>query len=158
MEVVKARNENVDSINQIIRESKSYWKYSEAYLNAAMPLILVNEAYLKDNRSFEIYEKNQIVGFFSITDNREEKYLDNLWIDPNFIGKGFGRIAIHYVEKIMREEGWESIYVLPDPPAERFYFKMGFLDTGKRVESRVEEGPTFSLLKRGLNSTFWATI
>lgn len=37
--------------------------------------------------------------------------------------------------------------MLPDPPSEGFYLRMGFEDSGKRVPSRVPGGPLFSVYR-----------
>jgi GNAT superfamily N-acetyltransferase len=70
--------------------------------------------------------------------------LDNLWVTPEQIGKGIGRRACERVFQLAREQGRPELWVLPDPPAEGFYVKMGFSDTGERVPSRVPGGPIFS--------------
>ena len=36
---------------------------------------------------------------------------------------------------------------LPDPPAEGFYLRLGFVGTGERVPSRVPGGPLFSVYR-----------
>ena len=38
-----------------------------------------------------------------------------------------------------------ELLVMPEPEAEGFYERLGFRDTGRRVDSRVPGGPTFSV-------------
>jgi predicted N-acetyltransferase YhbS len=69
--------------------------------------------------------------------------LDNLWVTPDLIGNGIGRRVCEHVFRLAREQGWTQLWVLPDPPAEGFYLKTGFFDTGERVSSRMPGGPLF---------------
>jgi hypothetical protein len=149
MKVVSARESNISQINQVIFSSKAHWNYSSEYLNQALKLICIDEAYLRENLSFELLnEIGDTVGFFSIAEKHEERYLDNLWIDPAFHKKGYGTLACLYVDKLAYLKAWPELFVLPDPPAEMFYLKQGFYDTGKRVVSRILGGPMFSVFKK----------
>jgi hypothetical protein len=42
-----------------------------------------------------------------------------------------------------KQKRCSEIRLLPDPPAEGFYQKMGAQFSGKKVQSRVEAGPLF---------------
>jgi N-acetylglutamate synthase-like GNAT family acetyltransferase len=90
---------------------------------------------------------DKLIAFVAIVVSTARVVLDNLWVTPELIGKGIGRRACERVFQLAREQRWAELWVLPDPPAEGFYVKMGFSDTGERLPSRVPGGPTFSIFE-----------
>lgn len=152
MKIVLAQEQHLSDVNQLIVRSKSHWEWPPDYLAAALPLLRITPFYLHANACFELRESQTLIGFLSLTEGADGPMLDNLWIEPNHIGNGFGRMACDYAFDFARRSGWIDLSVLPDPPAERFYVRMGFRDTGQRVRSRVTNGPVFTLLKKQLTT------
>lgn len=74
-------------------------------------------------------------------------YVDHLWVRPDRISQGVGRRVCDWLVACARARDLEEVWVLADPPAEGFYRKQRFVDTGERVSSRVPGGPVLSLLK-----------
>ncbi len=89
----------------------------------------------------------KVVGFSSVTEKNGDMYLDHLWIHPACHKSGFGRMACEWIFEIGKNQGWRQLFVLPDPPAVGFYMRLGFLETGIQVPSRIDGGPTFRLFK-----------
>jgi len=145
--IIRAREGSLVEINSLIARSKSLWNWPREYLEHALPLHEIKPSYVQNNHCFEILnEQNELVAFFSVEASPERVWLDNLWVTPDLIGTGLGRQACEYVLRLAREQGWQHLWVLPDPPAAGFYLKLGFSDTGERVPSRVPGGPLFSVL------------
>jgi GNAT superfamily N-acetyltransferase len=142
---------NLAEINRVIRASKSHWRQPYAYLQAALPLLAVDDAYLVRNLCFEVVEDGAVVCFFAIADDDGAKLLDHLWVRPDRLGCGIGRLACEHVVALARERGWRRLRVLPEPDAAGFYRRLGFEDTGVHVESRVPGGPRFPLLQLPLD-------
>jgi GNAT superfamily N-acetyltransferase len=140
---VRAREQSLEDINQLIARSRAHWRWPEGYLEAALPWHQIDSAYLRNHHCFEAVDSQvRLVAFFSIVAG-ERVVLDNLWVTPELIGSGIGRLACLHVLRLAHEQGWTDLWVMPDPPAEGFYRKMGFTDTGERVPSRVPNGPVF---------------
>lgn len=143
--IVPAKEESLDAINALIARSKAYWSWPTEYLEQALVLQRVDADYLRGHHSFEVlYRKNELVGFFAVASGHDRVVLDNLWVAPEMIGRGIGRRACEYVFQLARDHGWTELWVVPDPPAEGFYQRMGFIDTGEQIPSRVPGGPLFS--------------
>jgi transcriptional regulator len=152
MKIVRAETKSIPNINQIIRSSKAIWNYPSEYLNAALPLLEIDENYLTENLAFEILENNdKTIGFFAIAEKEGDKYLDHLWIEPSRLRKGIGRMACDFIFQLAAKKGWSRIFVFPDPPAVGFYEKLGFENTGESVTSRVSGGPIFFLHRKTFN-------
>ncbi len=146
--IIHAREESLTDINGLIASSKSHWSWPEEYLSKALPLHRVSPAYARNNYCFEVLDtRDKLIAFFSVAVDDTRVLLDNLWVTPDLIGNGIGRRACEHVFQLAREQGWAQLWVLPDPPAEGFYLKMGFSDTGERVPSRVPGGPLFCVYR-----------
>jgi GNAT superfamily N-acetyltransferase len=161
--VRRAREANLAEINQVIVASKSHWDYPASYLQAALPLLMIDESYLAEHLCFEIIDESaNVVCFFAIAEDSGEHMLDHLWVRPDRLGHGIGRLACQHVFSLARRYRWPVLLVLPDPRADGFYRKMGFEDTNKRVKSRVRNGPSFSLLRKKSaylrSRTFWLAL
>jgi hypothetical protein len=117
LRVVAAREESLAHINVLIARSKSYWDWSTEYLEKALPLHRLDTTYLRSNHCFEV-----------------------LTVDGELAA--FASIAVASVRITL-----DNLWVLPDPPSEQFYQRMGFCDTGERVNSRVVNGPVFSVYR-----------
>jgi GNAT superfamily N-acetyltransferase len=143
--IIHARERSLAEINELIARSKAHWSWPQGYLEMALPLHTITPEYLQSNLSFEVLDThNKLIAFVSIVVGSARVVLDNLWVTPELIGKGIGRRACEHVFRLARQREWTELWVTPDPPAERFYVKAGFSDTGERVPSRVPGGPIFS--------------
>lgn len=143
-----AKQESVAAINALIARSKAYWTWPAGYLERALALLKIDADYVRSHHSFEVLdERNDLVGFFSVAVNDSKVVLDNLWVAPDRIGQGIGGRACRYLFQFARQHQWKELWVLPDPPAEGFYLRLGFADTGTRVASRVPGGPLFSVYR-----------
>jgi GNAT superfamily N-acetyltransferase len=143
--IVDPRERSLANINGLIARSKAHWDWPEGYLEKALPLHTITPEYLRSNHCFEVLDADdKLIAFSSVVVSDARIVLDNLWVTPELIGQGIGRQACEHVFRFARERGWRELWVIPDPPAEVFYVKMGFSDTGERVPSRVPGGPNFS--------------
>jgi ribosomal protein S18 acetylase RimI-like enzyme len=143
---ISAREASLVDVNRLISRSKAYWDWPEEYLSHAIPLHQITPGYLTSSHCFEVVApRGELVAFLSVSEGDDKVVIDNLWVAPEYIGRGIGKAAIRFVFKLARESGWTNVWVLPDPPAEGFYKALGFSDTGERVASRVTGGPVFSV-------------
>lgn len=146
--VVGARERSLAEINGLIMRAKSHWAWPKGYLEHALPLHTLTPAYLHANHCFEVLAaEDELIGFVAVVTSGPRVVLDNLWVTPDRIGQGIGRYVCDFVFRLAREQGWQELWVLPDPPSEGFYRKAGFVDTGERVPSRVPVGPMFSVYR-----------
>ncbi len=148
IKIVRAREENLASINALIARSKSHWDWPEDYLREALPVLRLTPDTLRGKHCFEVLAAHgELVAFVSVKESPEKVLLDDLWVVPEVIGHGVGRQACEHVFQLARQRGWRELWVLPDPYSEGFYVKVGFSDTGERVPSRVPSGPMFSVYR-----------
>lgn len=88
--------------------------------------------------TYLICENNDIVGFLSINTPRENfsddiYELSGLYLDPEYIGNGFGRFAMGWIKKEVKSRGYKGIYLWvldTNYKAKKFYKKSGFKPDG----------------------------
>ncbi|HKJ39743.1 MAG TPA: GNAT family N-acetyltransferase, partial [Anaerolineales bacterium] len=58
-------------------------------------------------------------------------WVENLWVIPKYIGKGFGkRLFVHALFRA-RELGYVKLQLMSDPNAVGFYEKLGMIKIGE---------------------------
>lgn len=149
--IASASPARLAEINDVIARSKAYWPWPEHYLAAALPLMRISAEYLTENPcAVAVDSDGAVLAFGSLASVGERTYIDHLWVRPDRIGMGIGPGLCDWLFDCARNRDLDELWVLPDPPAEGFYLKLGFTDTGERVPSRVPGGPVFSALRLSL--------
>jgi hypothetical protein len=59
------------------------------FLEKCIPDLTVDAQYIRENRVFVATASDRIVGFYSIILEDDGYYLDNMFILPEYIGKGW---------------------------------------------------------------------
>lgn len=143
MDIRQTQSNEIPVINQLIAASKSYWPYPESYLQAALPLLRIDENWLKTNLAFTLLDNDNVIGFLGLETEKDHWHLEHLWITPNTIKQGYGRQAITFLKQLAKDHSINTVSLFPDPPAEGFYERQGARFSGRNVPSRIPGGPTF---------------
>jgi len=128
MLIRKAMAEDSDLLSELAYKSKAYWGYSEEFLQKCKDDLTVTKEFIERNPVYLMESDNEIVAFYSFSLN--EQKLESLFIDPNYIGKGLGRIIwedLLYKAKTLK---LKEFTLDSEPNAEGFYLKMGAENIG----------------------------
>lgn len=69
--------------------AKKYWGYSDEQIKKWEEELTVTPQDIKDDLVFQIIIDNNIVGWYSLSQNNQEKWeIDNFWILPKYICQG----------------------------------------------------------------------
>jgi GNAT superfamily N-acetyltransferase len=63
--------------------------------------------------------------------------LEDLFVEPDAIGTGVGRLLIEHVRARARAEGMTSLSIDADPNAEAFYVAMGAVRVGESPSASI---------------------
>ncbi len=86
-----AKEGDVDELNRIAYESESYWGYDLEYMIRFKEVYKLTEDDIIKNPTFVLLEGNHIIGFYSLLMYDKEVELELFYIDPQNIGKGYGK-------------------------------------------------------------------
>ncbi|MEY9972139.1 N-acetylglutamate synthase-like GNAT family acetyltransferase [Lysinibacillus sp. RC46] len=115
-------------LSNLAYKSKAYWGYTEDFLQQCKDDLTVTKEYIEKNPVYVMESDNKIVAFYSFTIN--ELKLDALFIDPDYIGKGLGRMIWDHLLNKAKELGISEFTLDSEPNAEGFYLKMGAKNIG----------------------------
>jgi len=82
---------------------------------------------------------NQIIGYYSFFHESENSIkLDNLFVLPDFIGKGFGKLLMNDFLVRLQDLSVQKVVLNSEPNAESFYIKFGFVKIGQ-IETSIKD-------------------
>ncbi len=136
MKIRKATKEDFSRIAELINEEYSKPPYHEPWKkkNAIKTL----NYFAKVGKILVLIEE-RIIGFII---SRDEYYnegsatmIEELIVDNEFKGRGFGRKLVEYVEKQGKKKKIKRVLLMAskDAPAFKFYKKMGYIPSKKTV-------------------------
>ncbi|MFD1615817.1 GNAT family N-acetyltransferase [Gelatiniphilus marinus] len=138
MKIEKAIIKDAKDLTELTIRSKSYWDYSAEQIEEWRKDLTISESYILENEVYKLTEDNNIIGYYSFfKSNDTDVKLENLFVDPKFIGCGIGKTLMTDFLQRIRKTKFERIILDSDPNAEKFYEKIGFKIIGK-LETSIE--------------------
>jgi GNAT superfamily N-acetyltransferase len=132
--ILKATLDNAEVLTEITKKSKAHWGYSNEQLEEWSQILTVTPEYIKANPVYKLVVDNFIAGYYSyINQSTNEVLLDNLFVLPSYIGRGYGKFLLTDFINRVKTEGIKKIVLEADPNAEMFYSNFGFVRTGEIV-------------------------
>jgi GNAT superfamily N-acetyltransferase len=131
MNIEKASVEDNEILTEITKKSKAYWGYSEEQILKWKDNLTISKGYIENNPVFKLVENERTIGYYSYSIKEKNVILDNLFVLPEYIGKGLGKFLMNDFLDRMRNEKFEKITLDSEPNAENFYLKIGFKKIGE---------------------------
>lgn len=106
--------------------------------------------YMRKGDIFVIAEiKNETIGFSRISERDGSYWIEEIYVRPNYRGKGYGRKLVEFLESVIKSRDI-SVYimVLPqDREAFKFWIKMGYtmlnsIELAKDLKPTIRSGNT----------------
>jgi ribosomal protein S18 acetylase RimI-like enzyme len=140
LQILRAKPEQTEALTKIALAAKHYWGYPERWMEIWKPQLTFRPEYFEENESW-VAEINDVpIAFYTFLEKNGIAWIENLWIQPDLIGRGVGkRLFLHAVE-LSRQRGLKTIQLEADPNAVGFYEKMGMYKIGER-NTEVEGHP-----------------
>ncbi|MCV9930212.1 GNAT family N-acetyltransferase [Flavobacterium sp. LS1R49] len=132
MTIEKANITDHEILTEITKKSKAYWGYSAEQILQWDKNLTITQEYIKDNYVFKLLSEDLTIGYYSyFIEEKQNVILDNLFVRPEYIGKGFGKYLMDDFLNRIRESKFEKITLDSEPNAEAFYSKVGFVKVGE---------------------------
>ena len=134
----KAAEQDHTALTSLTLRSKAYWGYSAEQIESWRDMLTLTKKYIRANPTYVAKTDSKIIGYYSwICTSPETVELDNMFLEPEHIGSGYGRQLMDDFLSRMRTAGIRKILLYADPNAELFYEKFCFSKTGKS-ESNIK--------------------
>ena len=120
-----ARPEEGERLREIAMAAKSNWGYEEEAVRSWAAQGDFSPAGLATKIFLVAEEEGRAVGFASLIPQAELAVLDDLWIEPAWIGRGVGSQLFRACADRARELGAKRLEWEAEPNAAGFYERMG---------------------------------
>ena len=135
-------------LSELAFRSKSYWGYSDRFMQACLKELTLDKHQIERNSIFVIEVEGSVIGFYSIEHiSAYETELCFLFVESSFIGKGYGRKLMAHAKRQAWHFGYNKIIIQGDPNAEAFYRAAGGSLVGTRKSASIpsRELPVFHI-------------
>jgi ribosomal protein S18 acetylase RimI-like enzyme len=106
--------------------SKKYWGYSDDLVELWKSDLTISEEYIRTNIVVKVYANDSFIGFYALqTIDDKLIEIDHLWLLPNSIHRGYGKIIFSHILQYLKLHGYERARLVAEPNASTFYDKMG---------------------------------
>ena len=125
-------------MTEITKKSKAYWGYSDEQIENWSQFLTVTPTYIETNLVYKLTIEDKLAGYYSfLYEDETTVKLDNLFVLPEYIGKGLGRILMNHFLLGIDKTIVDKITLNSEPNAELFYTKLGFIKTGE-IETSIK--------------------
>lgn len=139
MTIKQASIHDSEDLTEITKKSKAYWGYSDEQIALWSEVLTITKEYMETSSIYKLVVDAKIIGYYSfIYENKHTVKLDNLFVLPDFIGKGFGKILLDDFLLHINDKGIKKVILQSDPNAEMFYKRFGFIKTGQ-IETSIKD-------------------
>jgi ribosomal protein S18 acetylase RimI-like enzyme len=140
--------EDAEILTRIALYAKRHWGYPERWMELWTPELTFDPEYFKTNESWVAEIEGEPVAFYTLLDKHGTAWIENLWVLPEWIGKGIGRELFEHAVELARQRGYKILQLEADPNAQGFYEKMGMHQISERrsdVEGRPRSLPVMEM-------------
>jgi GNAT superfamily N-acetyltransferase len=146
----RAQPGEAGALRELAHRSKAHWPYSREFLDQVAPLLELDEGDVAAHQVWVLEEDGRVAGWHRVTLHGERAELEDLWLEPAWIGRGRGRLLFEHATSVARQHGAAHLEWDAEPFAEGFYRAMGGIETG-RAPSAVVPGRTLARMRLRLS-------
>jgi N-acetylglutamate synthase-like GNAT family acetyltransferase len=137
--IVRAEAKDASILTHIAIKSEAYWGYDFEFMKKFKSVYKITEDFIQNNPTYGIIDENVIIGFYGILINERETSLEYLFIEPQYIGKGYGKMLWNHMINECKALNIKEFTLVTSQQAKEFYIKLGAKICGE-VDSLVSEG------------------
>jgi GNAT superfamily N-acetyltransferase len=129
--ILRAAPDQAVILTTITIAAKRHWNYPEKWIQIWLPQLTITPEYILENETWVAVQNEKCVGYYSLKQDGESLWLDNLWVLPEFIGQGIGQGLFRHALERSRVLDATALKIEADPNAQNFYEKMGAWKIGE---------------------------
>ena len=140
LQITRVDPEQAELLTQIALAAKGHWGYPEHWMQVWQPQLTFTPAYFEEHESWVAELARAPIAFYTLLERDRIAWIENLWVAPEWIGKGVGKRLFLHARETARQRGFQALQLEADPNALGFYRKMGMKQVGER-RSEIEGNP-----------------
>jgi GNAT superfamily N-acetyltransferase len=145
----RALGHEADALRALAHRSKAHWPYDAAFLARVAPMLTLTAADVERDEVHVLEVDGVVAGWHRVTLHDDHAELEDLWVEPAYIGAGWGRVLFEHAVGVARAHGAPALAWDAEPYAQPFYERMGGVEVG-RTASAAEEGRTLPRMRLAL--------
>jgi GNAT superfamily N-acetyltransferase len=118
-------------LSALAMRSKAHWGYDDDFMDRCRDELTVTTPKIARSRFRVAQVGREIAGFCALSIEARDASVDDLFVAPDFIGVGVGRILMQDILEYARRHGIRLVHVEADPNAVDFYEREGFQVCGE---------------------------
>jgi ribosomal protein S18 acetylase RimI-like enzyme len=140
MVIRRAVPNEASTLTKIALAAKAHWGYPERWIEIWKPQLTFSPDYFEANESWVAEMHHVPIGFYTLQEKDGSAWIEDLWVHPEWIGKGVGKQLFEHALASARARGFKSLRLEADPNAIGFYERMGMSRVGECL-SEIEGQP-----------------
>jgi GNAT superfamily N-acetyltransferase len=141
-----ARPDEAAGLRELAHRSKAHWPYSAEFLAAVRPLLRLEPEDVERDTVRVLEVDGAVAGWHRVSLRDRHAELEDLWLEPRFIGSGRGRLLFEDAVRVAREAGAGVLEWDAEPFAAGFYAAVGGVVIGE-VPSAAQPGRTLPRMR-----------
>lgn len=138
MKIRPARPDEASELSEIAMRSKAYWGYDDDFMEQCRAELRIHGTDCDGTHLKLAVIASRLAGFYKLSGANEEGRLDALFVDPEFIGQGAGKLLLDDARSTAMTLGMKSLTLDSDPNAANFYEHMGATKIGEVASGSIE--------------------
>lgn len=112
-------------LSHIAFAAKAYWGYPDNWMEIWKPQLTFSAKYFEEIEAWAAELDNIPIAFYTLEEKSDKAWIENLWVLPDYIGKGIGKRLFVHALSCARELGYAKLQLVSDPNAVGFYVRLG---------------------------------
>ncbi len=126
MKLRRAQPQDTEALSALALRSKAHWGYSAKFMESCRSELTVSNTFVAENSVYLLESGGRIKGFCAFEpDSADRAELSFLFVEPEDIGKGYGRILMTLACREAKYQGFSRMLIQGDPNALGFYLACG---------------------------------
>jgi GNAT superfamily N-acetyltransferase len=133
VEIRRASPDEADALTRIAIAAKRHWGYPERWMERWGETLAIAPKFVRDSAVYAAVSGGEPFAFYALTQTGRKFELEHLWVSPDWIGSGVGRLLFEHAMNKAASRGAKRVEIEADPNAEGFYLRMGARRVGENV-------------------------
>lgn len=125
------------ALSALCLRSKAHWGYPADMLEAFAAELTVTPRDLAEDAIMLAEDKRGVAGLVQLSKQGEDAVLEKLFVEPDRLGEGTGKLLYVWACRVARENGARNLRIDSDPDAAAFYEHLGAMRSGTAESTSI---------------------